>query len=134
VENDQFLTVVADGPGFVRITVSGPSTGARLHRLLQRIVVETKSRRMSRVLVDVREVPAPIPTADKYDIGVATAQALSGRIKLAVVASPANVDQFFATIARSGGTMVLEFTDETAAMAWLMGTEPAAPQSPESSS
>jgi hypothetical protein len=134
VESDQFLTVVADGPGFVRITVSGPSTGARLHGLLQRIVVETKSRGTSRVLVDGREVPAPIPTADKYDIGVATAQALGGRIKLAVVASPANVDQFFATVARSGGTMVLEFTDETAALAWLMGAEAATPRSPESPS
>jgi len=81
------------------------------------------------VLVDAREVPAPIPTIDKYDIGVATAHALSGRIKLAVVASPENVDHLFATVARGRGAMVLEFTDETKALSWLMGADETTPGS-----
>jgi len=133
-DTDDFLTVVTEGPGFIRITLSGPSTPARLRRGLERVVAEGASRGIARVLVDAREVPAPIPTIDKYDIGIATAHALSSRIKLAVVASRDNVDHLFATVARGRGAMVLEFTDETEALNWLMGADQATSGNPDSTS
>jgi len=122
MENDQFLTVVAEGPGLVRITMSGPSTAARLHRALDRVVAESEARAITRVLVDAREVPPPVPTADKFDLGVAAGHALGSRIKLAVLGSPATVDHFFATVARSRGAIVLAFTDEIIAVKWLTGS------------
>ncbi len=122
MDNDQFLTVVAEGPGFVRITVSGPSTAARLHRALDRVVAESEARGITRVLVDGREVLPPILTADKFDVGVAAGHALGSKIRLAVLGSPATVDHFFATVARSRGAIVLAFTDESIAVKWLTGS------------
>jgi hypothetical protein len=92
---------------------------------LDRVVAESESRGIARVLVDGREVPPPVSTADKYDLGVAAARALDGRIKLAVVALPVNVDHFFETVARNRGADVLVFTDETAALKWLTGASAA---------
>jgi hypothetical protein len=126
VDTDVFPTVVTEGPGFVRITVSGPSTGARLRRLLERVVAEIESRGMARVLIDGREVPPPIPTTDKYDIGVAVARALDARTKLAVLGRPVNIDHFFETVARNRGANVGVFTEEKAALEWLVGSAAAA--------
>jgi hypothetical protein len=122
MDGDQFLTVVDESPGFVRISVSGPSTAARLHRALDRVVAESATRGVTRVLVDAREVPPPIPTSDKFDLGVAAGHALGSRIKLAVLGTPATVDHFFATVARSRGAIVLAFIDESAAVKWLTGS------------
>jgi len=132
VHTDEFPTVVTEGPGFVRITVSGPSTGARLRRLLERVVAESESTGMACVLVDGREVPPPIPTTDKYDIGVATARSLDAKTKLAVLGRPVNVDHFFETVARNRGANVAVFTDERAALEWLVGSAAAASASPHS--
>ena len=134
VDTDEFPTVVTEGPGFVRITVSGPSTGARLRRLLERVVAESESRGMARVLVDGREVPPPIPTTDKYDIGVATARALDSRTKLAVLGRPVIIDHFFETVARNRGANVGVFTDEKAALEWLVGSAAVVSASPHSTS
>jgi hypothetical protein len=127
IDQDQFQTVVTEGPGFVRITVSGPGSITRLRQLLRRIVAESASRRISRVLVDGRALPAPISTADKYDIGVAADDALRGKVKLAVLGAPANIDHFFETVARNRGADVMAFTDESAALDWLTGTKPGTP-------
>jgi hypothetical protein len=127
IDQDQFQTVVTEGPGFVRITVSGPGSITRLRQLLRRIVAESASRRISRVLVDGRALPAPISTADKYDIGVAAGDALRGKVKLAVLGAPANIDHFFETVARNRGADVMAFTDESAAVDWLTGAKSGTP-------
>jgi hypothetical protein len=121
VDPHQFLTVVVEGSGFVRISVAGAPTAPRLFNLLQRIVVESESRALSRVLVDATEVTPPTPTAEKFDIGAATARVLAGRVRLAVFALPEHVDHFFETVARNRGADVGVFTDEKTALAWLIG-------------
>jgi hypothetical protein len=122
MDGDDFQTVVTEGAGFVRITVSGPFTRARFGRLVQRIVAEAGSRGETRVLVDLQAVPMNLSTMDRYEMGVAAGRLLVG-VKVVVIATRAVVDHFAETVARNRGAVVGVFTEEAAALKWLLGPE-----------
>jgi hypothetical protein len=119
---DQFaITVTKDG-GFLRVTIRGPATRTNLLGAVERIIVETKLEDIWRVLVDATGAPATLGAFDKYQIGVEFARVADRRMTMAVVARAEIVDHFFETVARNRGGPVRVFTDETAALHWLLGT------------
>ncbi len=122
MDGDDFQTVVTADHGFVRMTVSGPYTRARFGRLIQRVADEAGSRGIPRTLVDLTAVPLSLSTMDRYEIGVAAGRLLLG-IKVAVIATRAVVDHFAETVARNRGAVVGVFTEEAAALKWLLGPE-----------
>lgn len=124
VNAEEFHTVVADGPGFILITVSGPYSWARVDRLLRRILIESESRGSCPVLVDATAVPVNLTTTDKYTMGVDAALRLGGRVKVALLGAPVTIDGFGETVARNRGGNVGVFTDQAAAVRWLVGTAP----------
>ena len=117
---EEFEVTVSKDSGFLRIAVRGPATRANLLVTLQRIIGETKSQDVWRVLLDARGAGAAIGAFDKFEIGVELARAADRRMRLAVVAVPAAVDHFFETVARNRGGAVRVFTDEAAALEWLL--------------
>jgi len=120
---DEFeITVVADGE-FLRVTLLGPASLSNLFAALQRIMAETKSRDIWRVLVDATGIPPPLGTSEKYDLGLETARVADPRLKTAVVARSENVDHFFETVARNRGVSIMVFLQENAAVRWLLDTE-----------
>jgi len=123
VDPKEFQTFVADGPGFIRITVAGPYSWARLDRLLRRIAAESATRAISRVLLDATAVPVKLSTIDKYTMGVMVALRLGGSVKVALLGSPVTIDGFGETVARNRGANVGVFTDQAAAIRWLVGPE-----------
>jgi hypothetical protein len=123
VDAKEFQTVVAEGPGFILITVTGAYTWARLDRLLQRIGAESVTRAIPRVLVDATAVPIKLSTIDKYTMGVTVALRLGGAVKVALLGSPVTIDGFGETVARNRGANVGVFTDQAAALQWLVGPE-----------
>jgi hypothetical protein len=117
---DEFAITVTKDSGFLRIAVRGPATRSNLLLTLQRIIAETKSQDVWRVLLDATGAGAKIGAFDKFEIGVELARAADRRLRLAVVAVPAAVDHFFETVARNRGGAVRVFTDEAAALEWLL--------------
>jgi hypothetical protein len=114
------VTVTTDGR-YLRLAVSGPVMRGSLLRLLETVFAETKSRDMWRVLVDLTRVSTPVGTFEKYQLGTEFARGADRRLTLAVVARPELVDHFFETVARNRGGAVAVFTEEAAALHWLIG-------------
>src|SRR5277367_1393506 len=114
------ITVTTD-EGYLRVTLGGPAIPGGLLRLLERIVAETKSRDIWLVLVDMMAVEAPVGTFEKYQVGIELVRVADRRMRLAAVGRPALVDHFFETVARNRGGAVAVFTDESAALHWLIG-------------
>jgi hypothetical protein len=114
------ITVTTDA-GYLRVTIAGPAIHGGLLRLLDRIVSETKSRDIWLVLVDMMAVQAPVGTFEKYQVGIELVRVADRRMRLAAVGPPALVDHFFETVARNRGGAVAVFTDESAALHWLIG-------------
>jgi hypothetical protein len=117
---DEFKITVRDEGEFLRVTLIGPGSLPNLFAALQRIIAETKSRDIWRVLVDATGVPPPLGTSEKYDLGLETARVADPRMKSAVVARSENVDHFFETVARNRGVSVMVFLQENAAISWLL--------------
>jgi hypothetical protein len=120
VDEEDFQLAVTEGPGFVRIGLSGPYSRRRRDRLLSRIAAECEARNLQRVLVDSTAVPVQLSTLDSYELGVEAARRFGARVRVALVAHPVTVDHFGETVARNRGANVGVFTDETAARAWLI--------------
>ncbi len=116
------VTITTDGR-YLRVTVCGPAMRGGLLRVLERVLAETKSRDIWRVLVDLTAHPAPVGTFEKYQLGTEFARLAHRRLTLAVVSRAELVDHFFETVARNRGGAVAVFTEEAAALHWLIGAE-----------
>jgi hypothetical protein len=116
------ITVTTEGR-YLRVTLGGPSLHGGLLRLLERIVAETKSREIWQVLVDLMAVQTPPGTFEKYQVGIELVRIADRRMRLAAVGRSELFDHFFETVARNRGGAVAVFTDEPAALRWLMGAE-----------
>jgi hypothetical protein len=119
---DEFEITVTRGEGFLRVAVHGPGTRSHMLATLERIIAATRLEDIWRVLLDARQARQLIGAFDKFEIGVQLAGAADRRMILAVVAQPEAVDHFFETVARNRGGAVRVFTDEAAALQWLLGT------------
>jgi hypothetical protein len=118
---DEFAITVTEADGFLRLTLRGPGTRANLLATVRRIIAETQSRNIWKVLLDATGGSSLVGAFDKFEIGVELARAADRRLRLAVVARAEVVDHFFETVARNRGGAVRVFTDEAAALLWLMG-------------
>ena len=112
---------VTQADGLLRIAIRGPGTRSNLLRALQRVIAETQSHDTWRVLLDATALEGIPGAFDKFELGVQLARAADRRMRLAVVARAEAVDHFFETVARNRGGAVRVFTDEAAALHWLLG-------------
>jgi len=119
---DELVITVTNDGAFLRINVRGPATRANLFEVLGRIIAETKSEDIWRVLLDATGVSTAPSTIGRFELGVELARAADRRMSLAVVGRPEMVDHFFETVARNRGGSVRVFTDEADALHWLLGT------------
>jgi|SRR5271169_423094 len=119
---DELEITISDDGAFLRIALTGPGSRENLLAALQRIVAETKSRDIWRVLVDATGIPPPLSTSEKYDLALDVARLTNPKLKTAIVARTELVDHFFETVARNRGVGVMVFTKEAPALAWLLDT------------
>jgi hypothetical protein len=86
------------------------------------IVEACQKHRLTRILMDARELEGEIGILTRYWRGTRFADAFLGStIRTAVVGNAKQVDiqPFFETVARNRGVTVKVFTDLDAAMVWL---------------
>ncbi len=115
------ITVIQAG-GFLRMAACGAGSRNNMLRTLERMIAETRSQNIWRVLLDATAVEGIPGAFDKFELGVQLARAADRRMRLAVVARVEAVDHFFETVARNRGGAVRVFTDEARALHWLRPT------------
>jgi hypothetical protein len=127
MDADEFPTVVTEGAGFIRVTISGPTSSTRRLRLIGRIAAEIKSRGVSSVLVDSLGSTGEISTVDRFEFGKEAARLLGAGTKVAIILVRARADRFAETVARNRGGNIGIFTSEADALDWLVGSGARAP-------
>jgi hypothetical protein len=114
-----FKSVIDEKDGYLRLTLSGPSSRGGLIRALTEVIAAAKSRQIWRVLCDATAVPHPVSMSEKYDVGTELARTADQRMVFAVVARSELIDHFFETVARDRGASVRVFVNEATALQWL---------------
>jgi hypothetical protein len=113
------ITIIEEG-GILRFTLRGPGTHAHLLRAVTAIINETKSREIWHVLCDATAMTPPRGAFEKFEAGVELARGADRRMKLAVVARVEAIDYIFEDVTRNRGVSVAVFSNEGAALQWLL--------------
>jgi hypothetical protein len=113
------ITTIEEG-GILRFTLKGPGTYAHLLRAVATIITETKSRDIWRVLCDATAMTTPAGAFEKFEAGVELARGADPRMKMAVVARVEAIDYIFENVTRNRGVAVAVFSNEGAALQWLL--------------
>jgi len=121
MSEEQFATEVTDSDGYVRVTVLGQVSRAKLGARGATILGSSARIQLARVLVDRSAVTGDVPTLNKFEIGLRAAADLTGRISLAILAHSATTDPFLETVTRNRGADVRPFTDGAQAGSWRQG-------------
>jgi hypothetical protein len=94
-----------------------------IKRQLQELLIQLKERRPERLLLDLRSVtPVNWTTLDRYELGVLASQ-LTGHVsRVSCLAAKEFIDpqKFGARVAQNRGLKVEVFSDDVAALRWLL--------------
>lgn len=116
------IDIIEEG-GVLRFTLKGPGTYQNLLHAAATIITATKARNIWRVLCDATAMSDPVGAFEKFEAAAELARGADPRLKMAVVARIEAIDYIFENVARSRGVAVAVFTDEAAALQWLLGTK-----------
>jgi len=116
------ITAIEEG-GILRFALKGPGTYAHLLRAVAAIITETKSREIWRVLCDATAMTTPTGAFEKFEAGVELARGADPRMKMAVVARVETIDYIFENVTRNRGVAVAVFSNEGAALQWLLSAK-----------
>jgi hypothetical protein len=97
-------------------------------------IVHARESRVGKMLVDTRGLGGfpPPTTMERFELGKECADAANGAVIVAVVAKEEMIDpkRFGVVVARNRAMTVEVFTDEPAALAWLLAAEAVVPPGP----
>ena len=113
----QCTRVPAEGHAHFKLT--GPSELAELKRLLAKIGQDSGALALRKLLLDLLDVEGDLSMGERYELGVATAEALAGFGKIAVVQLGRVHRGFAALVANNRGARINIFTEVAPALAWL---------------
>ena len=111
---------IAQADGFVRITLSGEFPRGGRRDLMLAIREAADALGATHLLVDARRMPPPLSELDRHYAGVAVAEVLGGRFRVAVLFPGEQINKFAENTAVNRGAQMLVTADEAAAMAWLL--------------
>ena len=106
---------------FIRFDVSGAWNLADIFALIGRVREEADAAGLDAALVDLLDVPGPIPQMERFFAGKRVAEVLKHRIRLAVVAREEYINKFGENTAVNRGARMAVLSSEEHALAWLDG-------------
>jgi hypothetical protein len=109
--------------GRVRFDVRGPWNLGDIFALIGRVREEADAAGLDAALVDLLDVPGPIPQMERFFAGKRVAEVLKHRIRLAVVARAEYIDKFGENTAVNRGARMAVMSSEDHALAWLDGPD-----------
>jgi len=105
---------------YARITADPPWTSERALQIIQEARMVAARLDTGRILFDLRRWDSPSSQMVRYDSGVFVAQLLNLPYRIAALANEEVVNYFGETVAVNRGADLRVFTDEAAALAWLL--------------
>jgi hypothetical protein len=105
----------------VHFDVSGPWNLADIFALIARVREEADAAGLDVALVDLLDVPGPIPQMERFFAGKRVAEVLKHRIRLAVVARAEYINKFGENTAVNRGARMAVLSSQEHALAWLEG-------------
>lgn len=105
--------------GYLSFVVKGKYIFNELNDLIE--VVRNKSDEFScpKILFDFTAVEGLMPDLDKYKIGIKVAGEITGRIRMAIIDRPENINKFGETVSLNRGANVRVFNNNPLALQWL---------------
>lgn len=105
---------------FVLIRIVGNYDGMdRFAAGLEAIAAHCRTAQRWRVMIDLTDMSDPVPPRDRFLLGKQAARVWGRRIKVALLAKPADITHFFENVATNDGANVRAFADREEARAWL---------------
>ena len=120
---DCYRAEIRDEGAYMRIVIHGHYSLERGKQLINLIRDAAKAAGRTRVLLDARDVPQPMPAVDAYDLGQLAAEAFRG-LRVADIDPVDATDGLAETVARNRGINGRMFASEPEALAWLLGEAP----------
>ena len=109
-----------EGPGYLIAEVSGPWDELNAMSQIDAIRDEANKRNHSRLLIDMRKVLPPKDQMSRFYTGKHVAKVLPPPFKVAAFAKSELINRFAEKIAVNRGAMIAVFSEEKAAIEWLM--------------
>lgn len=106
--------------GYATVRMQGEPTLGQFLSLIQLLGVETGTWAARRVLFDLRGIRTLTSFTDHYAIGEETARQLAHLHRIASVVDPDMITRASEKTARRSGVNLTVFTDERAALTWLL--------------
>ncbi len=106
--------------GYATVRMQGEPTLGQFLSLIQLLGVETGTWAARRVLFDLRGIRTLTSFTDHYAIGEETARQLAHLHRIASVVDPDMITRASEKTARRSGVNLMVFTDEDAALSWLL--------------
>ena len=109
-----------DKGGYLLVKVLDSWTKANATRVIDKALAEAEKRGHARLLFDLRNWLAPDMESTRYFSGLHVAKALHPPFKVAAFASPEAINRFGEDAAVNRGALFRMFSDEQAALHWLL--------------
>jgi len=106
---------------YVHFDVSGPWNLADIFALIGRVREEADAAHLDAALVDLLDVPGPIPQMERFFAGKRVAEVLKHQIRLAVLVRAEYINKFGENTAVNRGARMAVLSSEEHALAWLDG-------------
>lgn len=110
-------------PGYLRVIVRGEYPSKKRHEVLSTIHAKMTELSYNRVFADCRGLDAPKTEMDRFNLGVAIAEMVANRYRIAVVSKPEQINRFMENAAVNRGARLVVMSDENDAIAWLVEQE-----------
>lgn len=98
----------------------GPSDLDSTRRALTLIEEQARQARLTRILIDARDVEPPRRELDRFFLGEYVAELFGARYRIAVVYQADRINKFAENTAVNRGANLLVAAEEDSAMKWLM--------------
>jgi hypothetical protein len=107
-------------PQYLAVTASGEWTESNIVKFIADIRRESDLAGTPRILLDLRGILRPENEMVRYLSGIHLAKMFDPRHKISAIGAPGNVNHFAENVAANRGTRIRVFTDERAAVDWLL--------------
>jgi hypothetical protein len=107
-------------PHYLAATASGEWTEANILKFIADIRRESDLAGQFRILLDLRGMHRPDNEMIRYLTGIHVAKTFDSRYRLSAIGVSDNVNHFAENVAANRGTRIRAFTDERAAVDWLL--------------
>jgi hypothetical protein len=111
-------TIQNQGP-YLLVKFTDPYQLDQLVELMKEVGAVCRGENLSKVLVDLHEMPGKVSTMDRFQLGVEGANIFRGLAKVAVVYRKSEMNWFAETVSKNRGASVRVFSETDEAMKWL---------------